>query len=56
VIAVEIGGTHPRAYPIRYLTWHEIVNDEIAASRSPSPSARSAIPAWTFDRRVDGAC
>ena len=28
VIALEIEGEIPRAYPIRYLTWHEIVNDE----------------------------
>ena len=25
VITVEIGNSTPRAYPIRYLTWHEIV-------------------------------
>lgn len=29
VIAVELSGQIPRAYPIRYLTWHEIVNDVI---------------------------
>ena len=29
VMAVEIDGQTPRAYPIRYLTWHEIVNDVI---------------------------
>ena len=27
MISVEIDGSVPRAYPIRYLTWHEIVND-----------------------------
>lgn len=29
VITVELEGSLPRAYPLRYLTWHEIVNDEI---------------------------
>ena len=29
VITVEIPGETPRAYPIRYLIWHEIVNDQI---------------------------
>ena len=29
VITVEIEGQQTRAYPIRYLTWHEIVNDQI---------------------------
>lgn len=29
VITVEIAGEIPRAYPIRYLMWHEIVNDQI---------------------------
>ena len=29
VITLEIAGTSPRAYPIRYLTWHEIVNDQV---------------------------
>lgn len=27
VIAFEIEGFTPRAYPLRYLMWHEIVND-----------------------------
>jgi len=29
VVSVEIDGERPRAYPIRYLMWHEIVNDQI---------------------------
>jgi hypothetical protein len=33
VIALEIDGATPRAYPIRYLTWHEIVNDRWRACR-----------------------
>ncbi len=54
VIAVEIEGATPRAYPIRYLTWHEIVNDEIAGvpvAVTFCPLCNSGI---TFDRRVDG--
>lgn len=53
VIALEIGGT-PRAYPIRYLTWHEIVNDEVngvPVAVTFCPLCNSAI---TFDRRVGG--
>ncbi len=55
VIAVEIDGSRPRAYPIRYLTWHEIVNDEVDGT----PIAVTFCPLCnsgpTFDRRVDGA-
>ncbi|MEM1164210.1 MAG: DUF3179 domain-containing protein [Pseudomonadota bacterium] len=29
VMSIEIDGMPPRAYPIRYLMWHEIVNDRI---------------------------
>ncbi|QRF66292.1 DUF3179 domain-containing protein [Ponticoccus alexandrii] len=54
VIAVEVEGQRPRAYPIRYLTWHEIVNDQIG----PVPVAVTFCPlcnsALTFDRRVGG--
>ena len=54
VIAVEIDGAKPRAYPIRYLTWHEIVNDEVGGvpvAVTFCPLCNSGI---TFDRRVDG--
>lgn len=54
VITVEIDGAKPRAYPIRYLTWHEIVNDtvaEIPIAVTFCPLCNSGI---TFDRRVDG--
>jgi len=30
VITLEIEGELARAYPIRYLMWHEIVNDTVA--------------------------
>ena len=55
VIAVELGNATPRAYPLRYLTWHEIVNDEVAGTPIAvtfCPLCNSAI---TFDRRVGGA-
>lgn len=54
VIAVEIDGAAPRAYPVRYLTWHEIVNDTAGGV----PVAVTFCPLCnsfpTFDRRVDG--
>ncbi|WP_204114101.1 DUF3179 domain-containing protein [Shimia biformata] len=54
VITVEIDGAEPRAYPIRYLTWHEIVNDtvgDIPVAVTFCPLCNSGI---TFDRRVAG--
>ncbi|WP_420858698.1 DUF3179 domain-containing protein [Marivivens marinus] len=54
VIAVELPGEVPRAYPIRYLMWHEIVNDRIG----DTPVAITFCPlcnsGLTFDRRVGG--
>jgi hypothetical protein len=53
VIVVEIDGD-VRGYPIRYLNFHEIVDDEIAGT----PIAVTWCPlcgsAAVFDRRVDG--
>ncbi|WP_171179469.1 DUF3179 domain-containing protein [Ruegeria sp. HKCCD8929] len=52
VITVEIGGAEPRAYPIRYLIWHEIVNDRVGGipiAVTYCPLCNSAI---TFDRRT----
>lgn len=52
VITVEMGGATPRAYPLRYLTWHEIVNDSIGAipiAVTFCPLCNSGI---TFDRRI----
>lgn len=54
VITVEIDGQTPRAYPVRYLTWHEIVNDKIGSTPVAvtfCPLCNSGI---TFDRRVGG--
>lgn len=54
VVTVEIEGAVPRAYPIRYLTWHEIIND----TADGVPYAVTYCPlcnsAPTFDRRVEG--
>ncbi len=41
----EHPGEAPRAWPIRYLMWRETVNDEMAVSRSLSPSAPCATRA-----------
>lgn len=52
VITLEIEGAKPRAYPIRYLTWHEIVNDQVGGvpvAVTFCPLCNSGI---TFDRRT----
>ena len=52
VITLEIEGETPRAYPIRYLTWHEIANDvvgDVPVAVTFCPLCNSGI---TFDRRV----
>lgn len=53
VVSLNIGGV-ARAYPIRILIWHEIVNDKIGdvpVTVTYCPLCNSAI---AFDRRVDG--
>ncbi|MHB1155243.1 MAG: DUF3179 domain-containing (seleno)protein [Phycisphaerales bacterium] len=53
VIGVSINGDD-RAYPIRYLNWHEIINDTVGGvpvAVTFSPISRSAA---VFDRRVNG--
>ncbi|WP_394177223.1 DUF3179 domain-containing protein [Yoonia maritima] len=52
VITVEIPGETPRAYPIRYLIWHEIVNDQVGdipIAVTFCPLCNSGI---VFDRRT----
>ena len=54
VVTVEIEGARPRAYPIRYLMWHEIVNDrigEMPVSVTYCPLCNSFM---VFDGRVEG--
>ncbi len=53
VITVEIEGEVPRAYPVRYLMWHEIVNDtvgDVPVAVTFCPLCNSGI---TFDRRTE---
>ncbi|MEE4237183.1 MAG: DUF3179 domain-containing protein [Anderseniella sp.] len=53
VMSVEIGGD-ARAYPLRIMIWHEIVNDTVGGipvSVTYCPLCNAAI---VFDRRVDG--
>lgn len=54
VITVELEGQAPRAYPIRYLTWHEIVNDEIGGLPVAVTFCPLCNSGLVFDRRVDG--
>ena len=52
VITLELPGQTPRAYPIRYLIWHEIVNDtvgDVPVAVTFCPLCNSGI---TFDRRT----
>lgn len=53
VVTVEIGSETPRAYPIRYLTWHEIINDTIGAVPLAVTYCPLCNSAPTFDRRVN---
>lgn len=51
VIAIELGGEPARAYPLRILMWHELVNDRVGGMSilvSYCPLCNSAI---VFDRR-----
>ncbi len=53
VVGLHHGG-EAKAYPLRILTWHEIVNDEIAGipvTVTYCPLCNSSI---VFDRRLDG--
>ncbi len=54
VIALEMEGERPRAYPIRYLVWHEIVNDEVGGVPVIVTFCPLCNSALVFDRRVDG--
>ncbi|MDZ7709652.1 MAG: DUF3179 domain-containing protein [Roseovarius sp.] len=54
VITVEIDGAEPRAYPIRYLMWHEIVNDVVGGIPVAVTYCPLCNSGMTFDRRVNG--
>ena len=54
VITLEIEGETSRAYPVRYLMWHEIANDAVGGvpvAVTFCPLCNSGI---VFDRRIDG--
>ncbi|MEM7521437.1 MAG: DUF3179 domain-containing protein [Pseudomonadota bacterium] len=54
VITLEIDGADPRAYPIRYLMWHEIVNDSVGGVPVAVTFCPLCNSGMTFDRRVAG--
>lgn len=51
VITVALDGARARAYPLRYLTWHEIVNDEIAGTPVAVTFCPLCNSALTYYRR-----
>lgn len=54
VMTLALDGARPRAYPIRYLTWHEIVNDTVAGLPVAVTFCPLCNSGLVFDRRVDG--
>lgn len=53
VISIEVGG-EPRAYPLRIMIWHEIVNDMVGGTPIAvtwCPLCNSSV---VFDRRIAG--
>ena len=53
VIGLEVNGV-ARAYPLRVLTWHEIVNDVIGGTPIAATFCPLCNAAIVFDRRVEG--
>ena len=53
VITLELPGQTPRAYPIRYLTWHEIANDTVGGVSVAVTFCPLCNSGLVFDRRVD---
>ncbi len=54
VVALEINGD-ARAYPIRAMVWHEIVNDVVGGVPVTVTYCPLCNSAATYDRRIDGA-
>ncbi|MEF2548469.1 DUF3179 domain-containing (seleno)protein [Aurantimonas sp. E1-2-R+4] len=48
------GSAPARAYPIRYLMWHEIVNDVVAAVPNAVTYSPLCNSGMAFDARIDG--
>jgi hypothetical protein len=54
VLTYAPDGVPARAYPLRYLTWHEIVNDTVAGVPVAVTFCPLCNTALVFDRRVEG--
>ncbi len=54
VLTYEHDGEAPRAYPVRYLMWHEIVNDVVGGLPIAVTFCPLCNSAMVFDARVDG--
>ena len=54
VLTYEHEGEAPRAYPVRYLMWHEIVNDVVGGLPIAVTYCPLCNSAMVFDARVDG--
>lgn len=52
VITIAPDGAEPRAYPLRYLAWHEIVNDTVAGIPVAVTWCPLCNSAMVFDRRT----
>ena len=55
VFVVDFQGVPARAYPLRYLTWHEIVNDEVGGFPFAVTFCPLCNSAMVFYRRVGDA-
>ncbi len=54
VLTYEHEGEAPRAYPVRYLMWHEIVNDVVGGLPIAVTYCPLCNSAMVFDARVNG--
>ncbi|MCA8868032.1 MAG: DUF3179 domain-containing protein [Rhodobacteraceae bacterium] len=54
VLTLELAGQVPRAYPIRYLIWHEIVNDLIDSRHVSVTFCPLCNSAMVFDGQLGG--
>lgn len=54
VMTVELAGERARAYPVRYLMWHEIVNDRIGGRPVTVTYCPLCNSGLVFDGRLDG--
>ncbi len=53
VVSLDMQGT-AKAYPLQILTWHEIVNDEVAGVPVAVTFCPLCYAAIAFDRRIEG--